>query len=93
MFEVRPWHRPCHFGSQELIIGVFFGYQTNTASCGGFAGVSNSFGAALWALDYAMTMAYSNFTGALFHAGGQNAYYNPVRVFLVSLQYFNERLF
>lgn len=56
----------------------FMMFETNTASCGGFPGVSDSFGAALWALDYALTMAYSNFTGALFHVGGNNAFYNPV---------------
>ena len=52
-------------------------FETNTASCGGFVGISDSFGAALWGLDYAMQMAYSNFSGALFHVGGQNVYYNP----------------
>ncbi|KAJ6512844.1 glycoside hydrolase family 79 protein [Mycena sanguinolenta] len=51
--------------------------ETNTASCGGFPGVSNSFGSALWALDYALQLAYSNFTNALLHVGGQNVYYNP----------------
>ncbi|KAK0454068.1 glycoside hydrolase family 79 protein [Desarmillaria tabescens] len=35
-----------------------------------------SFGAALWALDYGLQMAYSNFTGAMIHVGGQNVYYN-----------------
>ena len=55
----------------------FIMFETNTASCSGFPGISNSFGAALWALDWALTMAYSNFTTALFHVGGQNAYYNP----------------
>ncbi|KAF8162003.1 glycoside hydrolase family 79 protein [Pholiota molesta] len=52
-------------------------FETNTASCGGFAGISDGFGAALWALDYAMQMAYANFSGAYFHVGGQNVYYNP----------------
>jgi hypothetical protein len=52
-------------------------FETNTASCSGFPGISDSFGAALWALDWALTMAYSNFTAALFHVGGQNSYYNP----------------
>lgn len=47
-----------------------------TASCGGFAGVSNSFGSALWAIDYGLQMAYSNFSGALLHVGGQSVYYN-----------------
>lgn len=52
-------------------------FETNTASCGGFPGISDAFGAALWGLDYAMQLAYSNFSGALFHVGGQNVYYNP----------------
>ena len=52
-------------------------FETNTASCGGFLGVSDSFGAALWGLDYAMQLAYANFSGVLFHVGGQKAYYNP----------------
>lgn len=51
-------------------------FETNTASCGGFPGISDSFGAALWALDYGMQMAHSNFSGALFHVGGQNVFYN-----------------
>ncbi|KAF7307934.1 Glyco-hydro-79C domain-containing protein [Mycena kentingensis (nom. inval.)] len=52
-------------------------FETNTASCGGFNGISDSFAAALWGLDYALQMAYSNFSGAFFHAGGQNVFYNP----------------
>ncbi|KAJ6561989.1 glycoside hydrolase family 79 protein [Mycena capillaripes] len=51
--------------------------ETNSASCGGFPGVSNSFGSALWALDYGLQLAYSNFTTALLHVGGQGVYYNP----------------
>lgn len=50
--------------------------ETNTASCGGFAGVSDSFGAALWGVDYAMQMAWGNFSGAMLHVGGQNVFYN-----------------
>ena len=56
-------------------------FETNTASCGGFAGISDSYGAALWALDYGFQMAYGNFTHALMHIGGQNVYYN-VRPFI-----------
>ncbi|KAI0087487.1 glycoside hydrolase superfamily [Irpex rosettiformis] len=52
-------------------------FETNTASCGGFPGVSDSFGAALWATDYGLQMAYSGFSGALLHVGGQSAFYNP----------------
>lgn len=54
----------------------FMMFETNSASCGGFPGVSDSFGAALWALDYALQMAYSNFTGALLHVGGVDDTYN-----------------
>ncbi|KAF8800345.1 glycoside hydrolase family 79 protein [Phlegmacium glaucopus] len=52
-------------------------FETNTASCGGFAGISDSYGAALWAIDYGMQLAYGNFTHGLLHVGGQNAFYNP----------------
>ncbi|KZP04193.1 glycoside hydrolase family 79 protein [Athelia psychrophila] len=52
-------------------------FETNTASCGGFPGLSDSFGAALWALDYGLTMAAANFSGALLHVSGASVYYNP----------------
>ncbi|KAJ7669142.1 hypothetical protein B0H17DRAFT_1018163 [Mycena rosella] len=55
----------------------FLMFETNTASCGGFRGVSDSFTAALWGLDYSLQLAHSNFSGAHFHLGGQNVYYNP----------------
>ncbi|KAH9476924.1 Beta-glucuronidase [Psilocybe cubensis] len=55
----------------------FLMFETNTASCGGFPGISDSFGAALWGVDYALQMAAVNFSGALFHVGGQSVSYNP----------------
>ena len=51
-------------------------FETNTASCGGFPGISDSYGAALWAIDYGMQLAYGNFSNGLLHIGGQNAFYN-----------------
>ncbi|KAJ7649955.1 glycoside hydrolase family 79 protein [Roridomyces roridus] len=54
----------------------FIMLETNSASCGGFVGVSNSFGSALWALDYGLQLAYSNFSNAFLHIGGQGEYYN-----------------
>lgn len=54
----------------------FMMFETNTASCGGFPGISDAFVGALWGLDYGLAMAQSNFTGALWHVGGQNTYYN-----------------
>ncbi|KAJ7617286.1 glycoside hydrolase family 79 protein [Roridomyces roridus] len=55
----------------------FLMFETNTASCGGFLGISDSFTAALWGVDYALQLAHSNFSGAMFHLGGQNVFYNP----------------
>ncbi|KAI8977819.1 glycoside hydrolase family 79 protein [Trametes punicea] len=55
----------------------FLMFETNTASCGGFMGISDAFAAALFGVDWAMQLANSNFTGALFHAGGQDDSYNP----------------
>ncbi|KAG1737107.1 glycoside hydrolase family 79 protein [Suillus paluster] len=55
----------------------FIMMETNTASCGGLPGISDTFGAALWALDYGLQMAYSNFSGSMLHIGGQETYYNP----------------
>ncbi|KAG5637249.1 hypothetical protein H0H81_005247 [Sphagnurus paluster] len=54
----------------------FIMFETNSATCGGLPGISDSFGAALWALDYGFTMAATNFSHALLHVGGQNVYYN-----------------
>lgn len=59
----------------------FMMFETNSASCGGFSGVSDAFAAALWGLDYGLTLAYSNFTGALFHVGGQEVYYSVSSLF------------
>jgi hypothetical protein len=52
-------------------------FETNTASCAGFPGLSDSFGAALWGIDWSMTMVVNGFSTALYHVGGRNAYYNP----------------
>ena len=41
-------------------------FETNTASCGGFAGISDTYGAALWGIDYGMQPTYGNFTNGLF---------------------------
>ncbi|KAI6155825.1 glycoside hydrolase family 79 protein [Pisolithus tinctorius] len=51
--------------------------ETNTASCGGFPGISDSFGAAVWAVDFALQMGAVGFWGAMLHVGGQDDYYNP----------------
>lgn len=55
----------------------FLMFETNSASCGGFPGVSDSFGISLWMADYAMQMAYGNFSAAMLHVGGIDDTYNP----------------
>ncbi|KAF7980155.1 hypothetical protein HWV62_39611 [Athelia sp. TMB] len=55
----------------------FLMFETNSASCGGFTGISDAFAASLWALDYGLQLAYSNFSVAMFHTSGQNVSYNP----------------
>jgi len=54
----------------------FIVFETNSASCGGFPGISDSYTAALWALDYGLQMASQNVSHALLHVGGQNVFYN-----------------
>ena len=71
---VRPYLNTA--GIAQQLGKEFMMFETNTASCGGFPGVSDSFASALWAVDYGLQMAYSNFTGALLHVGGQNVSYN-----------------
>ena len=54
-------------------------------------GISDSFGAALWGLDYAMQMAFANFSASLFHVGGQSVFYNPFTrtpIFIVHFFFF-----
>ena len=60
----------------------FIMFETNTASCGGFPGLSDSFGAALWGIDYSLQMAYSNFSGALMHVSGEDVYYNVCQILI-----------
>lgn len=50
--------------------------EMNTASCGGFPGISDSFGAAMWIADWAFQLAWGNFSASLMHVGGQGVYYN-----------------
>ncbi|KAL7419236.1 hypothetical protein Q5752_006073 [Cryptotrichosporon argae] len=51
--------------------------EFNSASCGGWAGLSDSFGIGMWLADWALQLAWGNFSSALMHVGGQSVYYNP----------------
>ncbi|KAG8936126.1 hypothetical protein FRC03_011160 [Tulasnella sp. 419] len=56
---------------KELVL-----FETNTASCGGFAGTSDSFGAGLYLIDLALQGASIGISQVLFHNGGLGQYYN-----------------
>lgn len=43
--------------------------ETNSASCGGITGVSDTFASALWAADYALIAAENGASGVNFHGG------------------------
>ncbi|HZT71365.1 MAG TPA: glycosyl hydrolase family protein [Terriglobia bacterium] len=57
--------------------------ETNSASCGGMAGVSNAFASAVWGLDYMFNIASDGYSNINFHfsyrTGGSA--YNPVQTF------------
>jgi hypothetical protein len=50
--------------------------ETNTASCGGFPGASDSYGAALYLIDLALQAASVGFSQMLIHNGGPGQFYN-----------------
>ncbi|MCL5005190.1 MAG: hypothetical protein M1404_01545 [Acidobacteria bacterium] len=57
--------------------------ETNSASCGGMAGVSNAFASAVWGLDYMFNIAHDGYTHINFHFSyrkGGSAY-NPIQTF------------
>ncbi|KAG8865302.1 hypothetical protein FRB96_000192 [Tulasnella sp. 330] len=57
--------------------------ETNTASCGGFPGLSDAFTSSLWAIasrdssDNALMLAATNISTFLLHVGGHGENYNP----------------
>lgn len=64
----------------NLPIGLL---ETNSASCGGMAGVSNGFASAVWGLDYMFNVAKVGYDHINFHFSyrkGGSAY-NPVQTF------------
>ncbi|KAI5124955.1 hypothetical protein M0805_007382 [Coniferiporia weirii] len=50
--------------------------EFNTASCGGVPGISDTFGATMWALDYVLQLASVGFEGAYIHTREQGISYN-----------------
>ncbi|PRP87261.1 hypothetical protein PROFUN_01523 [Planoprotostelium fungivorum] len=52
--------------------------ETNSVSCQGYGSVSDTFGAALWALDWTMNTVYTHFSGLYWHSH-KGAPYNFVQ--------------
>jgi hypothetical protein len=52
--------------------------EANSFYHGGRPGVSNSFGAALWAIDFLFETARGGASGVNFHGGGHTAGYTPI---------------
>ncbi|EIN10839.1 hypothetical protein PUNSTDRAFT_85214 [Punctularia strigosozonata HHB-11173 SS5] len=50
--------------------------EFNSASCGGIPGISDTFGAALWTVDYALQMALQGFSVAYIHSREAGISYN-----------------
>ncbi|KAI1356195.1 glycoside hydrolase superfamily [Xylaria sp. FL0043] len=48
--------------------------ETNSVSCSGRSGISDTFGAALWGVDYVLTAASIGFRKVYFHLGAQSEY-------------------
>jgi len=66
---VREWAQL----AQQLGIPFHIG-ESNSASCGGQRGVSDTLAAALWSLDYMFAMAAVNISRINFHGGGTGPY-------------------
>ena len=68
---VAPLVTAVHARGASLRVG-----ETNSVSCGGAAGVSDTFASALWSLDYLFHLAQVGVDGANFHTFVK-AYYRP----------------
>ena len=56
---------------KPILLGEF-----NSASCGGIPGVSDTFAATLWAMDYALQLASVGYSGAFIHTRERGVSYN-----------------
>lgn len=69
-----------HYANESAAVksvgGVLHMGETGTVACHGKEGVSNTLGAALWELDYAMTGAVAGFDRFMFHNGQGDYYYS-----------------
>ena len=59
---------PSIAAAREANVPFYMG-ETGSVSCHGAAGISNTFGAALWEMDYALNGAVLGMSGIHFHMG------------------------
>lgn len=64
---------PQQEAAQRAGAPLVFG-ETNSVSCGGKSGISDTFGATLWTYDYALMSASLNIPQIFFHLGDQSEY-------------------
>ena len=50
--------------------------EFSTAACGGYSGVSDTFGATLWGIDYTLQLATVGYSAAYLHTRERNVTYN-----------------
>ena len=60
-----------HAANIPITMGEF-----NSASCGGIPGVSDTFGATMWGMDYALQLASVGYAGAYIHTRERGITYN-----------------
>lgn len=69
-------HYEHEISASKEVGGVLHMGETGTVACHGKEGVSNTLGAALWELDYALTGAAEGFDRFMFHNGQGDYYYS-----------------
>lgn len=67
--QYYPQVQAAHNAGAPFVMG-----ETNSASCGGRAGISDTLVAALWGVDYALTAASMGMQRIYFHLGAQSEY-------------------
>ncbi|KAI0887996.1 glycoside hydrolase superfamily [Annulohypoxylon maeteangense] len=67
--QYAPQAAAAEAAGSHLVMG-----ETNSVSCGGKSGISDTFGAALWGADYVLTGATIGIRKTYFHLGGQSEY-------------------
>ncbi|KLO18056.1 glycoside hydrolase family 79 protein [Schizopora paradoxa] len=60
-----------HADNKQILMGEF-----NSASCGGIEGISDTFAATMWAMDWVLQMASVGYTGAYIHTREAGVTYN-----------------